>query len=338
MILKELDPFTSSDPLAKAGRKAEEQMTHYLRRAFQDNETFQVFNGIRFEKNGDAAQIDHLILHRFGIVLVESKSVSSRVRVNEHLEWSRQWNGRWQGMASPVKQAERQGAFLREYLQDHRESLRNRYLLGTRQGGFLNMNLDIVVAISDSGIIDRPKKIELPEVCKADQAVDRIQTIFRRHQKADSLFNFSAKEGGYSFASDERDRVVAFLLARHVPGREATSTVVVAGTSSVSLEPLPRTRPVTPAESDVPEEKKAAQAASVCRHCGSDRLLVNYGQYGYYFKCSSCEGNTPIRLTCPVCGGKLRVRKQGRQFFSGCASCGTEKLFHVNSEEAVVNT
>ncbi|MDQ2732228.1 MAG: NERD domain-containing protein [Armatimonadota bacterium] len=100
MIIKELDPFTSEDPLLKAGRTAEEQMAFYLRRAFGDDPYILVFNSLRLEADGDAAQIDHLILHRHGMIIIESKSVTSRVQINNRGEWIR-WHDRVpRGMAS----------------------------------------------------------------------------------------------------------------------------------------------------------------------------------------------------------------------------------------------
>lgn len=43
------------------------------------------------------------MLHRSGAVIIESKSVTSAVRINERSEWARAWNGRWSGMPSRRK-------------------------------------------------------------------------------------------------------------------------------------------------------------------------------------------------------------------------------------------
>jgi hypothetical protein len=86
MIAKELDPFASDDALARAGRAAEEQLAFYLRRAFAKDQDFIVFNGLRLGHNGDFAQIDHLVAHPYGVIVIESKSVTTEVRVNEHGE------------------------------------------------------------------------------------------------------------------------------------------------------------------------------------------------------------------------------------------------------------
>lgn len=89
MIVKERNPaeHRATDRLSKAGAKAEEQMAFYLRRALQERDDVLVFNDLRLvDATGDAAQIDHLVMHRRGFVLVESKSVTTEIRVNEREE------------------------------------------------------------------------------------------------------------------------------------------------------------------------------------------------------------------------------------------------------------
>jgi len=67
VIVKELDPFQSEDQLAKSGRAAEEQMALYLKRFFATDSDVLVLNGVRLEEDGDAAQIDHLLIHSYGL-------------------------------------------------------------------------------------------------------------------------------------------------------------------------------------------------------------------------------------------------------------------------------
>ena len=143
----------------------------------------RVFHGLRLEHAGDAAQIDHLVLHRWGMILIESKSVTTRVRVNAQGEWMRWHDGRWHGMPSPTLQVERQAAFLRARLREHAEELLGK-VLGL-QVRFGNMPLDTFVAISDQGIIERPKGA-LPQVCKADQIAGQITTLLEAYRKANS--------------------------------------------------------------------------------------------------------------------------------------------------------
>ena len=111
MIVKERDlrEHPEQDRFAVAGAKAEAQLAFYLRRAFVDDPAILVFHDLRFKDDtGDSAQIDHLILHPYGFIVIESKSVSTGVKVNRQGEWVRFWDRQPQGMPSPVQQTETQ--------------------------------------------------------------------------------------------------------------------------------------------------------------------------------------------------------------------------------------
>ncbi len=316
MIVKELEQLSSEDKFIKAGQAAEAQMVYYLRRAFKDDKNIYVFNNLRLEQEQDAAQIDHLILHRYGVAIVESKSVTTQIQVNEYGEWSRWFNGTLKGMPSPVLQAQRQGEFLRKYLNTYAEILLGK-MLGFRQATFRNMPLDILVAISDSGIINRPQKVLLEEVCKADQVTERIQAKFEKSRKANSLFSLDLKESGYSFTEDELSNIIKFLLKHHKPA---------------ILKPEQTSLPNQVVKLTPPETKPLQLAGKMlCRHCQSNELSVEYGKYGYYLKCLKCNGNTSINAICTTCGDKERIRKSGRQFYAECKCCSSSNLFHTNA-------
>jgi len=219
MIVKELDVAPNGGGIrVRAGRQAEEQMAFYLRRAFGGKKDVYVFNGLRLQKeDGDTAQIDHLVMHRLGLVLVESKSVYGRVRVNERGEWTRTYRGQDKGMASPIEQAKRQAAFLVGFLDDHAPEIGDK-TLGLMQSYFGCLSTDVVVAVSDSGIIEQPAGHTFPEVCKADQASARIEEVFAR-QKRDAGFSLGAlrSKRGRTLSGAEMANLVTFLPARHQP-------------------------------------------------------------------------------------------------------------------------
>ncbi|HGF4014027.1 nuclease-related domain-containing protein [Burkholderia cenocepacia] len=92
----------------------------------------------------------------------------------------------------------------------------------------------------------------------------------------------------------------------------------------------------SPAESVMVAQSASSEAGPQpsgdhrCRHCRSTALMVTYGQYGYYFKCQDCEGNTPIKVSCGHDGHKERIRKEGEKFYRECAACDSSRLFYVN--------
>ncbi len=315
MIFKELDPFQSDDKFAKAGRAAEEQMAFYFKRFFGDDPDILVLNGIRLEANGDAAQVDHLIIHSHGLAVVESKSVHGKVQIKEDGQWIRWYASQSRGMASPITQARLQEKFFRSVLG---KAAKNEDL-------FARLPIDVFVAISDQGVILWPPSGPVPGVCKADQIPDKI---IESHQS-------KVKAGGNLVLSPvNREKIAAFLVANNKPlvkvANEVTEPPAEYSAPAVTSAPVTTAHqeiPPTPAEV-APTD--SAVVSVVCRACKSSNLSVQYGKFGYYFKCGDCEGNSPIKLTCSA-GHKERIRKDGAKFFRECAECKTSALYFENT-------
>lgn len=307
MIFKELDPFSGSDRFAVAGRRAEEQMAHYFKRFFGGSEEVDVLNYLRIDLNGEVAQMDHLVLHPFGLMIVESKSVSGSVQIKDDGQWIRWFNKQPQGMRSPVTQARMQGMLLRDLLSRT-----------VKQRGFFDaVEIDALVAISDTGTIQWPSGGPLPEVCKADQVPERIT------QK------IAAGRAGSSaplLGADHRRVIGEFLRSVHRPVKAAPSPDVSRAESAYVS--TPESADPVAALSEPPASKELP--AKVCKHCGGTELTVEHGKYGYYFVCEACQKNTAIKFVCPACRGEGRLRKQAKDFFAECKSCSASSLFHSN--------
>ena len=123
MIIKDRVETSPKDRFAAAGVQAERQVAHYLNRAFGDTADVCVFNDLRIVHDGEVAQIDHLLVHRSGMVIIESKSVCSEISVNRQGEFTRTYQGKRSGMASPIQQAKRQAALLRKLLDTNKVAL-----------------------------------------------------------------------------------------------------------------------------------------------------------------------------------------------------------------------
>lgn len=216
MICKELDPMFGTSIFAKAGYKAEEKMAFYLECAFKNNPQypkFAVINNLRFPHpsgNGSFVQIDHLILTEICAFIIESKSVSTKVRYDRK-QWQRLRNNHWEAMQSPVEQAKRQGEALRTIIQAKKEELRSKFLFA--QGGFLGMPIHVIVAISDNGIIDYDKSNDIFEniVVKADTVVSTIEKYYKEDYRI-----VKSKEGGWQMPEKDLIRTKDFLLTQHV--------------------------------------------------------------------------------------------------------------------------
>jgi len=341
MIVKELDaPVVSGDALRRAGRAAEEQMAFYLRRAFKDDADTRVLNGLRVEHNGEVAQIDHLVLHPFGLVIVESKSVTATVRINARGEWTRWYGGSARGMPSPVLQAERQRDVLHTLLVS-REDLHYHDLYG-----------DVVIAISDQGVIQRPRDLDLAAIAKADQVPSQIRKRIAFYQLTHDGAKGTGVQGLLSLAfswlpsayrattmldSGALDHVAAFLIEQHRPSKPAVAHGHTATTDTLPYQAHAAAQAARSAQRQIPVAEQQSQPRPPrvyrCRRCGSERVEIAYG-YSYYFKCQDCNSNTAINECCTACGEKQRIRKSGARYFLDCERCATSILYFTDAARA----
>ena len=339
-----------TDHRHRAGVEAERQMAFYLHREFGSDTSVLVINDLRLldpdqpEHDGrpGVCQIDHLVLHRWGAFIIESKSVTDEVSVRDDGaggdEWTRRFGGREQGFSSPIQQARRQGEFLRRFLQRHKQDLLGKMpaglrtltklIAGTDQRGFDSMPIQIIVAISDRGKIRRVNRWKEPTapfrtfVSKADLVSAKIREDLGTHKAAGGLLSESKSDYGvWAMKAEEVPIVAEFLTARHTPrtqGQAAQSAVI----PSVPSTSLPEPRPTSNA---------SVQAVPACKGCDGTQLSAKWGKYGYYWKCSTCETNTSMPTVCSACGveghrGKgVRIRKDGPKYFRSCEQCGIEE-------------
>ncbi len=329
-------------------------MAHYLHRAFSDDPSVHVLHGLRLEdgtrpeQDGSpgVCQIDHLLVHAHGAFVVESKSVTGEVRVRPDGsggdEWSRVNSKGEQGMASPIRQAERQADFLRAYVRRHDKHLLGRAPVGLRtlarvvagsdQRGFGAMPIQVIVAISDTGTIRRldgwkePTKPFQVFVTKADLAPGKIAEELRRHRQVKALRPLSDGDYGlWRMTEQEASQVAEFLEARHVDlsggqRRRADATAAERRQGSDAANGLPATPPS-------------------CRHCDSIKLTASWGKYGYYWRCSDCGKNTSMPAICSACGAKgsrnagPKIHKQGKRYFRACRDCGASETIWTEGWE-----
>ena len=277
-------------------------MAHYLHRDLHSRADVHVLHNLRLQETNQpdqndapgACQIDHLVIHRWGMFIVECKSVTSEVRVQSDGsggdEWIRIWNGKERGMPSPIRQAQRQGKFLRTVLACHAQELLGKMgrglqtiakmTAGSDQRGFQYMPIQPVVAISDTGQIRRlngwtePQKPFRVFVAKADLVPEKINDEIQRHRRAASPLNIipTGDYGIWSMTQGEVTTVAKFLTGRHIePRTSRPRTKPDRDTSTTG--PAPAGHDTTPPLSSVPGCKTLRRDRPHCP-IGQIRLLL----------------------------------------------------------------
>lgn len=326
MIVKHFVYKSQSDLRLRAGAEAEKQMAHYLDRQFRESKRFFVLHDLRFEHDGENAQIDHLVVHQYGVAIVESKSVSTAVRVNELDEWERRKGRKWAGMPNRLLQAGRQGRLLKSLLRSREAELLDK-VLGIKQGTFSNMAIDVFAAISDNGRIERSRAGLAPNALKADAIPIAIEKVVANYRKADSLFSLDVKSvftAPRDFNEAEQVRVARFLDATDRAWRDARSRAGASlGETGVRKDfgAVPFARPTIAERSG---QVSTVLNEVVCRYCGHASLEPKVGPYGSYGKCRACGKNTAVRVVCESCEEAVDIGPVGQGFAGTCETCGVE--------------
>ncbi len=311
-----------------AGNSHEKDVAYYLRREFADTKDILVLNDIRIEHAGERAQIDHLVLHPKGFLIIESKSICGELKVNAQGEWSRSYKDQWMGMSSPIRQGEIQAALLRDWLHTHRETFFDKIPLLGKTLGVNGYDWQVLCAVSSKAILHRegmPKEIS-DRVIKAEFIAIKVKEITATIGLLHSLITTQPL-----YSQKALEQLSSFILEKQ-PASSIKSEPAVA---------MQKTQP--PIVLAVREETPAApqfqpSAASVsppplsCRKCGKgDSLTGMWGKYGYYVKCGHCQGNTPMKRPCPHCHSeKTRVTKQRDQYSLTCEDCAYSSLIFQN--------
>lgn len=305
MIIKALDPFQSEDKFLQAGNRAEEKMAFYLSVDFDDAKDIHVLNGVRIELEDGAVQMDHLVIHPWGMIIVESKSVTGKIQIKDDGQWIRWYKDDPSGMESPVTQASIQAKRFRKFL--------NRMI---EPAGFMDqVPVDILVAISDKGVILPPKSGPVANVWKADQIVEKIQ----------AKLELIKKQSKPCLSGQQLEAIGKYLIAIHKPLRigkieasDATPELNVAEPKALYLNEI--------------------DFSLACKHCRGLKLEIHGGKYGYYFRCLDCGKNTAIQSKCPACGTTEKIHKLGNEFSAECTSCNTSRHYYSNAAPNVVST
>jgi len=327
MLIKEIDDKTLNDKFAIAGHKAEKEMEFFLKREFSDREDICIVNDLRLVDDKDSAQIDSLIIHPFGFIIIELKSVTQKIKVNKLGEWTRIHDGKEMGIASPIEQAKRQKKFLINYLNQHAKKIldKNSSLLDRliSDNSYDKLKFDILVAISSSGIIIRDGAKD-DNILKSEFIPEKIESLISKYEKESNSI-FPLKKSSYKLDNKTILEIAKFLARSHKKKDDYKSKI-----PQDTKEPKSEVKESKAKKILKPKRDTKANSKYICSKCKSSNIFITYGKYGYYFKCKDCSGNTAIKEYCPKCKEKMKITKSKDNFYKECPKCKDKKLFFVN--------
>lgn len=310
-----------------AGIKGEQEAAYLIDFDFAKSQNTLVIHDLRLEIDGRIAQIDHLLINRtLNVFVLETKHFHAGLKITEDGEFL-YWNAFrkcFEGMSSPFAQNERHITVLIDALA--------RIDMPSKIGLRLSPVCHSYVLVSSKSRIDRPKKFDTSRLIKSDMLSATLDRFFDKAGVFEVVGSLAR-----CLSAETLEKVGQTLLRMHRPasfdyaakfGLQHVCTVA----APVVTTPLASVKPEPSPQKSVAVEKPADLTVQpVCRGCKSPKLSVQYGKFGYYFKCGDCDSNTPIKVSCGNDGHKERIRKDGQKFYRECSDCGSSSIFFVNS-------
>lgn len=276
----------------RAGVRGERDAAYEIDFFCRDRPKWAVLHDLRIEVDGLVAQIDHLLISRLLIFWVcESKHFAEGVAINDHGEWQRYWNGRAQGMASPVEQNRKHTVTLRRLFDS------GIVTLPRRLGITLKPDYRSLILVSNEARIARPRreaKLDgLDTVIKAEQLA---QTIDKQLNQANPLILARL------ISTTDLERLARDLAALHRPSHVDWAARFGLGPEPQHATRDPRTQEISStATGEVPSPTQEAQKQRlVCAVCG-ERVSITVARFCWFNKprfggrilCMDCQKRAP---------------------------------------------
>lgn len=208
MIVKEQELYSATDNGLVSGNNQEKDAAFVLRSELKKAQFIQVINDLTISHGSERAHIDHLVIHRYGFVVIESKSLYGELKVDANGEWWRSHRGQWCSMPSPLRQAELKQELLKDLLGHHVKKFLGKVLgIQIRVGG---RDWQVLCALSSNTIFHREGMSE---------AI--ASKIFETRSLGEKVRLISSPMGGGGlngkpwFSEQEMANVSRFLLDHH---------------------------------------------------------------------------------------------------------------------------
>lgn len=213
-----------------------------------------VIHDLRLEISGRVAQIDHLLMNRaFEVFVLETKTFSTGLSINERGEFSTSYDGKEIGIPSPVEQNARHISVLKDAFKE--------IGLPKRLGITLQPTFNSVVLVSPKAIISRSKITDI------DASIIKLDQFFSwYHKKMDALTLKDTIGIVRVCSSDTVKNLGEKLLSLHKPGRVDYIKRFELGPALLSKEP------VYPVHA---EQKNAIASAALQRKTETEYFCAN---------------------------------------------------------------
>lgn len=327
----------------RRGAKGEQECAFSLEGHVKDNPNRVLIHDLRIEFDGEVAQFDHIFINRrLEFWILESKTYSTGIKINDLGEFEYWAGNHYLGIPSPIEQVNRQARILRKVLESNKIQI-------SRLGLTMRPIIKTAVLVAPTSRVIRPDNANF----NTDQVI-KADAFFTMYQKTNE--NFSPGEIFGALARIvEKDVIIEFgrkLVCMHAPA--AADYAAKFGVDlRIADQTLSRNVVVKEPAPEYGKSTPETPYAHACPRCGGPmvhRIRKRGEKAGEAFwGCSSyptCRGILPLETEptspeseadprkesgektgnppCPACGEAMVLRtarkgeKAGRQFY-GCS-------------------
>jgi hypothetical protein len=244
----------------RKGIQGETDSAYFLDQYFKDGENHVLLHDLRFVFEGDVAQIDHLIINRgVGMYLLETKNYAANISINEHGEFTAEYEEERFGIASPIEQSRRHARILQRLLE--------RLEITNRTGSPLDCYH--VVMFHPKAIIHRPAKsaYDSSNVIKADQFPTWHQQFVEKEFGLTKMLHVAANIRSLETIKEWGEK----LLRQHRPANPLELPDFMQPKEStrapVQVPEPRRSETAGPLTASIPKREEAGQKRLICLHC-----------------------------------------------------------------------
>ena len=292
------------------GYIAEKENSYHLDFHLGESKNHILLHNIRLEHNDRIAQIDHILINRMGITLLESKSFKGILDIKEDGALSIDYGKYTKTLPNPIEQNNRHAIVLESLINDLFDLPLNVKTLGGLKF-YTKVLINPKTSIKNKKLPDGFERADRYATSRLEE-IDKMNPLTILKIAATMLSIDTAKELANFLIENNKPLVFDYTKKYHI------------NSDSFSVEETPITYGK---KREVQTDTK--QTIFNCNKCKSTNLEVAYGR-NYYFKCLDCDNNIPIKHTCKTPECKPRTKKRKNQFFKICEKCGIDELFYEN--------
>lgn len=269
--------------LLNSGIESEQQNAYYLNFYLEKSKNLIVLHDIRIEHKGRTAQIDHMLISRVGITVIESKSFKGILTITNDGSLEVDYNGSVKSFPNPLEQSKRHADVLKSFLEDNITMSNRVQLLG-------GLNIENVVLIhptthiknpslpnnffrADSYISKRIEEIDKMSILKVIKLITKMVNIDTAKEIAKIIYN-AHKPVQFDYRQKYKISAIKEQINCHTESKSKTSEEV--------------------------STKEQLSAGDLCPFCGN-YLVLRKGKDNSSFL--GCE-------TYPKCYFTRRIRKE----------------------------